>query len=647
LNAFDLIDTGPQAGGRLAVKTPADWLVTPLMEDTDAVSLDKADKGYADAAIVYNKNGKGFLVGPVGPAEAYTTTRVSKQAVTAIVNMDGVLVRPGESRRSEEMLFIFEPVGPAVTTWTRWVAETHGTRLNKGPRYGWCSWYDRTTKIDEQHVMSVISAIEQNPNTFGKGIIQIDDGYQVMDGDWSANKKFPSGMAAVAKRIREAGHTPGVWFAPLMMHPKHPWMAKNPEAIQQDAKGIASFMNANPFHPAGANWINPSHPEAKKFLFNIIKDARERGFGYIKIDFNGIGSRFVDPTKTRLQIFRELYTLYREAAGEDMYILSCLGSPTRGVIGFVDAARVGPDSHPCHFDQCLKSVLRFQIYHNVWWQNDPDVSYLAEDLKGRSLGRTRQGKGLWQTWHNVVCLVGGTAMISEPVNLPSAKDVFRNYEIMRPASREPAKLLTLGKTPDNELFGFSAERKYGNFAVYNLYNVNSKAPKSITLDFKEAGIQAGVECAVFDFWDNKVVGYATDTFTAKDIGGYSSRLLRFTPLDRKRPCLIGSNLHLSMGATEIEDVRVSGTSLTVVSNDAGAQEKEDVRVSGTSLTVVLNDAGAQEGVLTFFSTQKLSMDKTKNCKAGLVKDLGNNIWQVGIAGREWGKPQTISLRIGG
>jgi hypothetical protein len=70
---------------------------------------------------------------------------------------------------------------------------------------------------------------------------------------------------------------------------------------------------------AGANRINPWHPESKKFLANLIKGARDNGVGYIKIDYNGIGSNFVDPTQTRLQAFRELYTVYRNAAGEDTY----------------------------------------------------------------------------------------------------------------------------------------------------------------------------------------------------------------------------------------------------------------------------------------------------------------------------------------
>jgi alpha-galactosidase len=625
LQAFDLLDTRKGSGGSLQVENPAEWLVTPLMQDKPALTLDVAKDTMKEAAMLYRPNGDGFLVGPLGPPVAYCNVQFVDQALVASVNMDGVLVRAGESRRSEEMIFSFEPSTTSTDIWTRWVATTHGVRRNKGAVYGWCSWYDRTTNIDAAHVLNVTEIIEANPNTFGKGIIQIDDGYQKMDGDWSANEKFPDGMASVAKRIRESGNIPGVWFAPLMINPEHPWGIENPDAIQTNAKGIASFMNANPFHPAGANWINPDHPKSKKFLFNIINDARERGFGYIKIDFNGIGNRFVDPTKTRLQVFRDLYTLYREAAGEEMYILSCLGSPTRGVIGFIDAARVGPDSHPAHFNKCLKSVLRFQIYDNVWWQNDADVAYLAQTLPSRTLGPTPQGEGMWQTWHNVVGLVGGTAMTSEPLNKPDAIEQWRNFEIMRPGSREPAKLLTLGQTPNNEIFGFAAQRPYGDFAVYNLYN-STEEKMAVTLDFKAAGLPVGTKCAVFDFWSNKLVGYAQDSYTTAELDSLSSSLLRFTPIVASQvglPILIGSNLHLSIGATEIDNIRVSAS----------------------SVEIDLSDAGAQEGSLTFYSKQALKAAGSENCEIVSIKDLGENLWQINLNGRQWGTAQSLSLSV--
>ncbi|MEY4689371.1 MAG: hypothetical protein RIR76_3394 [Verrucomicrobiota bacterium] len=621
--SIDLLDLTREAGGSWTEGEATDWLVTPLMESTPASPLGSMSRSLKEAALVYRPDGAGFLIGPVGPAEAYTTIGVRQQALKASVQMDGVLVRPGESRRGEEMVFCFEPPASATALWTRWVAATHGARLHKGPVYGWCSWYDRTTKIDAAHVVAVTQTIENNPNVFGRGIIQIDDGYQKMDGDWSANEKFPEGMASLARRIRAAGATPGVWFAPLMIHPDHPWARANPDALQANPQGMASFMNPNQFHPAGANWLRPDHSKSKEFLARVIREARESGFGYIKIDFNGIGSQFLHPTKTRLQVFRELYALYRQAAGDDLYILSCLGQPTRGVVGFVDAARVGPDSHPAHFAKCLESVLRFQIFNRVWWQNDPDVSYLAPKLASRKVGHTPEGEGMWRTWHNVVGLVGGTAMISEPIDQPDVRQVWRNFEIMRPGSAEPARLLTLGQSPHNPIFGFHARRPYGEFAVYNLYNSQAGA-RPLTLDFRAAGLPAEVRCAVYDFWSDRVIGFCTNSYTTAPLETHSSALLRFTPLAASRPTLVGSNLHLSLGATEVLGLRVSET----------------------TVEIELTDAGAGSGSLIFHSWKSLAPAGAENCRISSVIPLGDNLWRVSLADRQWGRPQSASLSLG-
>ncbi|MDD7984031.1 alpha-galactosidase [Lentisphaera marina] len=623
LATIDLFDT-MGGTGQFEIADPAKWLITPLMQHDHAKTLAEMNGSAKEVALFVNtENDKSFLMGPAGPAEAHCRVEIRGKEVKAYAEMDRVLVEPGESRRSEEMLFIFEDAKTNTDVWTKWVAHTHKALSNKGPVYGWCSWYDRTTKIDEAHVMDVLETLDSNPNTFGKGIVQIDDGYQIMDGNWNGNAKFPSNMSRVAKKVREAGMIPGVWFAPLMVNPEHPWKKANPEAIQTNAKGISSFMNPNPFHPDGANWINPSHPKSKKFLRQVIETARDNGYGYIKIDFNGIGNQFVDPKITRLQAFRNLYTLYRDAAGEDMYILSCLGQPTRGVIGFVNAARVGPDSHPAHFSHCLESVLRFQIFNRVWWNNDADVSYLDVKLPSRRVGYTPQGEDMWKTWHNTVALTGGTAMISEPVNKDDVKAVWRNYEIMRPGSAENSRLLTLGKSAENSVFGFNAQRTYGNFAVYNLYNSDKEKSHDISIDFVEAGLPADTNCAIYDFWKNEVTGYTKDSYTAKALAKNASELLRFTPIKGGAPQLVGSNLHLSIGATEVKEIFTTKS----------------------MVNIKLTNAGAQNGDLIFYSEKELTAGSAENCKIAGIAKAGKNLWKVSLTGRKFDTKQSVSLKI--
>lgn len=620
---FDLFDTREGNNGQLRVEDPDAWLVTPLMEDTEVFSLADAGRELREAAMLYHRDRGGFLVGPVGPAEAHTEIAAGDGSLVARVAMDGVLVRAGESRRSEEMIFCFQPPERATVTWTRWVAATHGARRDRPAVHGWCSWYDRTTKIDEVHVRQIMDTVATHPEIFGHGVLQIDDGYQKTDGDWSANECFPSGMAQLAQDIRRIGWMPGVWFAPLMIHAEHPWAKANPDALQTNTDGIARFMNANPFHPDGAKWINPDHPKSREFLWNIIAGARKNGYGYMKLDFNGIGDQFSDPTKTRLQVFRELYALYREAAGEDTYILACLGGPHRGVIGFTDAARIGPDSHPAHFVKCLKSVLRFQIFNGVWWRNDPDVTYLAPNLPSRRFDPTPDNEEKWRTWHTVNTLVGGTAMVSEPLSAPDCRALWRQYEIMRPSSALPARLLNIGRSRHQSVFGFTVHESCGFFGVYNLYN-DGKNEAAVAINFEDADLPGNALCAVFDFWESRVVGYATNRYETGPLPPYASRLLRFTPVDFEGPILVGSDLHLSVGATEVRAVVTEGN----------------------RTVTTLTGSGAREGVLYYFSRRSLAASGAKNCAFEGVEQTGDQLWKVSISSRKLDKEQSFTLVTG-
>ncbi|MAL84810.1 MAG: hypothetical protein CMI23_00425 [Opitutae bacterium] len=112
---------------------------------------------------------------------------------------------------------------------------------------------------------------------------------------------------------------------------------------------------------------------------------------------------------------------------------------------------------------------------------------------------------------------------------------------------------------------------WGDFAVYNLYNSDKNKSADITLNFGDAGLSADTRCLVYNFWENKLVGYATDSYEGKNIPKNGSLLLRFTPLDGDSTKLVGSNLHLSMGDTEIEQIYTTDQSLKIMLSGVGAQ----------------------------------------------------------------------------
>jgi alpha-galactosidase len=112
----------------------------------------------------------------------------------------------------------FVGYGDEASVFARY-AELLGERLGKAPGKPsprvWCSWYSLYGAIDEPILHRTFDDLGDLPFD----VLQVDDGWEVAIGDWQPNEKFPSGMEALADKIRTSGRTPGLWLAPLLAVP--------------------------------------------------------------------------------------------------------------------------------------------------------------------------------------------------------------------------------------------------------------------------------------------------------------------------------------------------------------------------------------------------------------------------------------------
>ena len=106
-------------------------------------------------------------------------------------------------------------------------------------------------------------------------VFQVDDGWQVNIGDWLANNKFPSGMQALADKIRACGRTPGLWLAPFLGVPSSSLLRQHPDWFLHDADGgLVS---------AGFNWgeqlyaLDTTHPEVLDWLRALMRTGPRLG----------------------------------------------------------------------------------------------------------------------------------------------------------------------------------------------------------------------------------------------------------------------------------------------------------------------------------------------------------------------------------
>lgn len=266
------------------------------------------------------------------------------------------------------------------------------TKTKPAPRV-WCSWYSLYAAIDEGILHEIFDRLGDLPFD----ILQVDDGWQIKIGDWEANEKFPSGMAALADKIKSTGRKAGLWLAPLIAVKSSQLFREHPDWFLKDEKGK--------FASAGFNWgeqlyaLDTTHPAALDWLAALMRQVRAWGFDYLKLDFLYAGAL---PGKRHADVPREIayrngLKILREAMGEDAFFLTC-GAPIIPSLGLCDALRVGPDvsgEWESYRDVVLlsnpttpgtRNAIRTTI-NRLWLSSllliDPDVAYFSS--KGNSL----------------------------------------------------------------------------------------------------------------------------------------------------------------------------------------------------------------------------------------------------------------------
>ncbi|MDA1088034.1 MAG: alpha-galactosidase [Verrucomicrobia bacterium] len=602
----------------------------------DEKSNDGRWRRHTNAATLYTDKGRrGLYAGAVGEeSDVHFDWHVEgvKCRLDVIGAMCDVLVDPGETRCSETALFLAEPYAEAATGYCRWLAAVLGARRHRGPVTGWCSWYDGGPSVTAERVIAVAGAVAARRDRLPMDVIQIDDGYQRQCADWECNEKFPEGWQPVVTAIRQAGAMPGIWLGPLVAHEKVSFLGYacekegrlldlHPDWFQRDAAGKLNGSAGN-WGPT-AYWLDPTHPGAQAFIRRIMRRMVQEGFRYFKIDFNTVAGRMHNPKKTHLQALRDLYRLYREEIGEDAYLLSCLGF-TRATVGLADASRIGPDScaiwnqpHPCCIRDCVPAVAATAYANGILYANDPDVTYT------RTTWALTEAE--LRTWHSFVGLLGGLALVSDPLFKPEyeTEEALRMFEILTPPAREHGVPLHPGTDRMCRRFGLRCERPWGSHMAMLIYNPE-ETPADLALDIP-ADLCPGERFHAWSFWDHEYVGViaASHVFTA--MGVRDSRLLRLTPpAADNRPVIIGSDLHISMGAAEFAGVRATSAAL-------------DIELTG---------AGATNGSIVFHAAGNWTLAGFKGMACAVLTRSAPAIWCMELQGRRRGEPQSVSLTAG-
>ena len=148
----------------------------------------------------------GWFAGFTDPGTAFGEigfkTQTQPSQFFAGILLDNIKVEPGESRTLEKMIIVYGDWQQSLQLWAnRCAIELHAPSI-KPPVVGYCSWYQHGPNIKPLHMERAIKGVAELPIPPGGRIVQIDDGFEVMPGDWGPSKKFKEAWPALPGKIK-------------------------------------------------------------------------------------------------------------------------------------------------------------------------------------------------------------------------------------------------------------------------------------------------------------------------------------------------------------------------------------------------------------------------------------------------------------
>lgn len=319
--------------------------------------LDEATGVSYGAALLGDPNGPALAIASTSSAVASTAigaTRDRASGSTTVTILYGAALESlpidaDQVTRMPAIAFAARPdANAALDAIAARMKEGLGTeaRTPKKPPGGWFSWNELFDEVDEPSVRANLAVVAERLLPLGLPLVEIDDGWEGLWGDWTANAKFPSGMDGIGQAIRDAGLTPGVWLAPFLVDTESV-AAKTADAslfVQgDDGKPLRHEPSGNPRHYYVLDGTNPA---AMELAAKPIRALEAAGYRFFKLDFLYAGAlpgRRKAAGATGTMALRQGLEALRAAMGDDAMFNAC-GAPIAPVLGLADSLRVGTDT---------------------------------------------------------------------------------------------------------------------------------------------------------------------------------------------------------------------------------------------------------------------------------------------------------------
>jgi alpha-galactosidase len=273
-----------------------DWVrpLAPGYRQQNFMGMTAADYGSGTPVVDVWRRDAGLAVGHLELRPREVSLPLEEDGGRARVAVRGrppARLAPGEAFETVEC-FVAVHRGDYFATLERYrrLMAERGLRAPVAPAASyepiWCAWgYER------DFTPAAVEGTLPKVKDLGFTWAVLDDGWQAAIGDWRASRtKFPGGdaeLAGLARRIREQGLKPRLWFAPLAVAPGSDALHEHADLLLLDADGAVrniSWWNSFYLCPADPRTVAMTVSLVEKFL-------GEWGFSGLKIDgqhLNGV-----------------------------------------------------------------------------------------------------------------------------------------------------------------------------------------------------------------------------------------------------------------------------------------------------------------------------------------------------------------------
>ena len=305
------------------------------------------------------------------------------------------------------------------------------------PATGWSTWYVFYEDVVEEDVRRNLDylAARADAGQQSVDVIQVDDGWQNVWGDWHADAGFPSGMEGLATDIAAAGFVPGLWMAPLYVDRSTATWQDHPDWwVRDDAGEQLAFSNLGTGDYA---ILDVTCPDAAAWFAEQLSDRVDEGWTYLKLDFLYAGSQEGQRCEpmTGMQAYRRAMEVIWSAVGGEAELLAS-GAPVLPSVGWFHTFRSGADIAFSSDPDPRREYLRWQVretaarswQNGLWWWNDPDALLVREPFT--------EGEAGGSIVANVIS--GGAWLLGDDLPLVDSARID--------AALDPALLSTMGRT---------------------------------------------------------------------------------------------------------------------------------------------------------------------------------------------------------